>query len=491
MTDNPTPSQPAGKIEIKFNNHKLNLDKKLENDMINFYLTSISFKDFKGSLSLDDIVSKIPAFEDYNLQESFDIINEIKPDQYSLIEESGKFILVIKLIVLKKEKNLKINLEELQKSKQKIIADLEATKRVNNTKINELKEKYKKLLAECEELSNKKKELEKNQKAKSANNDEKNNNRNKKETNSAKVFLIKEKRINANLKTPKNLVTNLTVLSDGRLVAGSKNEIMIYSSKAHEVDLYIIDEKLEVDALIGLSTGKLLSLENKQNIKIYGIKEKTHEIIQTLQFEHPINCVKEFDDKSLCATYNTTIAVYSLNEDQTYSEKYKITANLIKYYGFVQINQNQLCVSTELEGKKFLSFYDLSLKEPYAVTKRIPITNLGYKLDDKYLYFVKDDSIYLINIISHELDSKYTVAKKPDVNPNNILGLCTLSSNMILISKSDCELIQLKIEEKRISEYSKKILGFTIDKICPLGNGEIVTYHGSIENVDDRVVQIW
>ena len=139
MTDNPTPSQPAGKIEIKFNNHKLNLDKKFENDMINFYLTSISFKDFKGSLSLDDIVSKIPAFEDYNLQESFDIINEIKPDQYSLIEESGKFILVIKLIVLKKEKNLKINLEELQKSKQKIIADLEATKRLNNTKINELK----------------------------------------------------------------------------------------------------------------------------------------------------------------------------------------------------------------------------------------------------------------------------------------------------------------------------------------------------------------
>ena len=65
---------------------------------------------------------------------------------------------------------------------------------------------------------------------------------------------------------------------------------MIYSSKNHEVDIYIIDDKLEVDTLIGLSTGKLLSLENKQNIKIYDIKEKTHEIIQTLQFEHQINC---------------------------------------------------------------------------------------------------------------------------------------------------------------------------------------------------------
>ena len=164
MSDNSTPSQPAEKIQIEFDSHKINIDKKLENDSINFYLSSTSFKDFKGSLTLDDIVSKIPAFEDYNIQESFDIINEIKPDQYSLTEESGKFCLVIKLIVLKKEKKLQINLEELQKSKEQIIDDLETIKRENNTKINELKEKYKKLLAECEELSNKKKELEKNQK---------------------------------------------------------------------------------------------------------------------------------------------------------------------------------------------------------------------------------------------------------------------------------------------------------------------------------------
>jgi len=103
------------------------------------------------------------------------------------------------------------------------------------------------------------------------------------------------------------------------------------------------------------------SLEEMKEIllKTYKLKKNPEDIINELK-SMKINKnddVKEFDDKSLCATYNTTIAVYSLNEDQTYSEKYKITANLIKYYGFVQINQNQLCVSTELEGKKFLSFY--------------------------------------------------------------------------------------------------------------------------------------
>lgn len=490
MSDNSTPSQPAEKIQIEFDSHKINIDKKLENDSINFYLSSTSFKDFKGSLTLDDIVSKIPAFEDYNIQESFDIINEIKPDQYSLTEESGKFCLVIKLIVLKKEKKLQINLEELQKSKEQIIDDLETIKRENNTKINELKEKYKKLLAECEELSNKKKELEKNTKTKSTNNNEKDKNNNRCETNLSGVFKIKEKRIKANLQAPKNLVKTLTVLADGRLVVGAKGEIIVYSSKTNEIDLQIKEENIDVDKLIGLSTGKLLSLENQQNIKIYDLKEKTYEIIQTLQFENPINCIKEFDDKSLCATYNTTIAVYSLNEDNTYSEKYKITANLIKYYGFVQINQNQLCVSTELEGKEFLSFYELSLKEPYAVTKGVPITSLGYKLDDKYLYFVKGNCIYLINIVSHELEAKYNLPKKPDGNPNDILGLCTLSSNMILISNSDFRLIQLKIEEKRISEYSTKTLGFSIDKICFLGNGGIATYHGG-DDENDRIVQIW
>ena len=490
MSDNSTPSQPAEKIQIEFDSHKINIDKKLENDSINFYLSSTSFKDFKGSLTLDDIVSKIPAFEDYNIQESFDIINEIKPDQYSLTEESGKFCLVIKLIVLKKEKKLQINLEELQKSKEQIIDDLETIKRENNTKINELKEKYKKILAECEELSNKKKEMEKNTKTKSTNNNEKDKNSNRCETNLSGVFKIKEKRIKANLQAPKNLVKTLTVLADGRLVAGAKGEIIVYSSKANEIDLQIKEENIDVDKLIGLSTGKLLSLENQQNIKIYDLKEKTYEIIQTLQFENPINCIKEFDDKSLCSTYNTTIAVYSLNEDKTYYEKYKITANLIKYYGFVQINQNQLCVSTELEGKEFLSFYELSLKEPYAVTKGVPITSLGYKLDDKYLYFVKGNCIYLINIVSHELEAKYNLPKKPDGNPNDILGLCTLSSNMILISNSDFRLIQLKIEEKRISEYSTKTLGFSIDKICFLGNGGIATYHGS-DDENDRIVQIW
>ena len=490
MSDNSTPSQPAEKIQIEFDSHKINIDKKLENDSINFYLSSTSFKDFKGSLTLDDIVSKIPAFEDYNIQESFDIIKEIKPDQYSLTEESGKICLVIKLIVLKKEKKLQINLEELQKSKEQIIDDLETIKRENNTKINELKEKYKKLLAECEELSNKKKELEKNTKTKSTNNNEKDKNNNKCETNLSGVFKIKEKRIKANLQAPKNLVKTLTVLDDGRLVVGAKGEIMVYSSKTNEIDLQIKEENIDVDKLIGLSTGKLLSLENQQNIKIYDLKEKTYEIIQTLQFENPINCIKEFDDKSLCSTYNTTIAVYSLNEDKTYYEKYKITANLIKYYGFVQINQNQLCVSTELEGKEFLSFYELSLKEPYAVTKGVPITSLGFKLDDKYLYFVKGNCIYLINIVSHELEAKYNLPKKPDGNPNDILGLCTLSSNMILISNSDFRLIQLKIEEKRISEYSTKTLGFSIDKICFLGNGGIATYHGG-DDENDRIVQIW
>ena len=63
----------------------------------------------------------------------------------------------VKLFILKKEKKLKIKLEEFQLSKEQIIAQLTELKKKNSSIIAELNEQYVKITKECETLLEKKK----------------------------------------------------------------------------------------------------------------------------------------------------------------------------------------------------------------------------------------------------------------------------------------------------------------------------------------------
>ena len=112
----------------------------------------------------------MPAFEDYNIQEVFEIINEQKIENYSLIEESGKYSLNIKFIILKKEKIIKINLEKIEKPKGQIISELQNIKNMNKLKLIKLNETYNKILQDLKELEEEKKELENQAKRKTGNN---------------------------------------------------------------------------------------------------------------------------------------------------------------------------------------------------------------------------------------------------------------------------------------------------------------------------------
>ena len=486
MSNTQQKSQDADKIEIIFNGNKLKLDKKLENDLINFHLSSVLFKNFKASLSLEDAISKLRAFEDYDIKECFDIINEdIKPEDYSLIEESGKFYLVAKIMLLKKEIKIKFELEEVKKEKDQIISDMQKLKIENASKIIKLKQKLTPLLKEVEELQGESKELDK-----IIENEKKEELENKKAYYEKKIK-IENKKIKSTISVKTNKAKALTVLKDGRLVLGAPGEIIIFDPKTYEIALEIKEGNLDPDNLIALSTGKLLILDNKKNIKIYDIKDKNYEMLQNIQLEKEINCLKEFElGNKICATYDTSIAVYSLNDENQYTEKYVIKANIIKYHGFAQILSKKICVSTQFEGKEFLSFYDLDKKEPYAVTKGIPLTSQGFKLNNDYLCFCKNDCIYLIGINSHELVAQFKLKNKPDANPNNILGICfkeTDMGRMIIISDSENNLIQIKIEGKRIFEFSRKSLGYSASLICNLDNKKIATYHGSDNEADSQI----
>ena len=99
----------------------------------------------------------MPAFEDYNIQEVFEIINESKIENYFLIEEPGKYSLNIKFIILKKEKIIKIILEKIEKPKEQIISELQNIKNMNKLKLIKLNETYNKILQDLKELEEEKK----------------------------------------------------------------------------------------------------------------------------------------------------------------------------------------------------------------------------------------------------------------------------------------------------------------------------------------------
>ena len=144
------------KIEIEFNSYKFNIEIKIESNYINFFILSNNFKNFQGSLSLEEIISQISLFEDYNIQEIYEILKELNSEKFILNENSGKYQLNIKINILKKEKLLKVELVEFEKTKDQLISDLQNIKSENNTKITNLKEKYVNILKECEELVQKK-----------------------------------------------------------------------------------------------------------------------------------------------------------------------------------------------------------------------------------------------------------------------------------------------------------------------------------------------
>ena len=319
------------KIEIEFNSYKFNIEIKIEANCINFFILSNNFKNFQGSLSLEEIISQISLFEDYNIQEIYEILNELNSEKFILNEYSGKYQLNIKINILKKEKILKVELVEFEKTKDQLISDLQNIKSENNSKITNLKEKYVNLLKECEELVQKKKDLEAKLLNKYYNEKEKEKESNKNDE-LYNNFRIEDKKPKIILTDHPNTIKCIAILTDGRLATGSYANIIIYSAKVYNLILNIRKKNFGVEKILGLSTGKMAVYFDYQNINIYHIQGKKANIIQSLKFnEGNIYGFIELENKSLAISHKNYIDIYSLNNDDTYSKSYEIKSSLVKF----------------------------------------------------------------------------------------------------------------------------------------------------------------
>jgi len=95
-------------VKIRFQLCKIQIIKRILN--ISLYINNNKLK-YEGNITINKIQNQIGAFNDYNINEIFEEINILNNNNFILIKENNnKYKLKIEFIILRRKKNLYINL---------------------------------------------------------------------------------------------------------------------------------------------------------------------------------------------------------------------------------------------------------------------------------------------------------------------------------------------------------------------------------------------
>ena len=115
------------KKEIKFSFEEHNYECILEakdKENIKISIKEDSLPKFSKTINLNEIYGQIRAFKEYSMEEFFSALDELGKDNITLSKSPDKYYLEFTFKVLKKEKLLKLEINELPISKDEIIQDL-------------------------------------------------------------------------------------------------------------------------------------------------------------------------------------------------------------------------------------------------------------------------------------------------------------------------------------------------------------------------------
>ena len=150
------------------------------------------------------------------------------------------------------------------------------------------------------------------------------------------------------------------VLKDGRFATCSDSKIIICNNKTFKIDL-IINENYFIFCLLQLSSGKLASSLDKGIIKIYNIKDKIYEVLQTLKYhKSKIYKIIELSNKQLVSCSNDHfIFIYSKTNNNKYIKDYPINV-YHECHCITQTKENEISFYA---GSCCIQFYDLLKKK--------------------------------------------------------------------------------------------------------------------------------
>ena len=300
-------------------------------------------------------------------------------------------------------------------------------------------------------------------------------------------FNIKSKNSINRLNYHKKGVNCLTILNDGRLVSGSSdNSIIIYNNITYEPDLIIKEHNDIIVCITKLSSGILDSCSRDKTIKLFDIKEKNYEILQTLDYH--LNWVFK-----IIELYNNNLVSCSLDENiifyfkynSQYQVDYKITTKG-SCSSIIQTKENEICYFDHMKDNGTnICFFDLNLKKIKSI---ISYKNINNHIFRTFNMITKDlliiggkNKISIINI------NQYKIVKEIEVQKSNISGFCMLNEKMFLTGDDNGIIRQWKIEGNNLILVSKKEKSHdgVICAFMKLGNGLIASCSF------DNSIKIW
>ena len=475
-------SQPILKtIKIENEGKKYNFKFEVIEESIHVSIFLLNSLKYKGSISLDKIKKQI-SFSDININEVLQELNLLDLYNFSIIKENDKYKLKIKFIILRKEKNLKIDLEENKDStnisNNDLISYYENIIKEKDNTISELKEiikfKDEKIKALEDQLKNNKK-VEK----------ENTNNDKTKNDNLYNDFNIKLKNPIHKLNIHTSSIYCLAVLNDGRLVSGAcDNSIIIYNKITYQPDIIIKEHSSCIYCITQLSSGILASCSDDKTIKLFNIKEKEYETLQTLNYHtNTVYKIVELKNKYLAScSYDASIIFY-FKDNFEYIKDYKISTNG-SCSSIIQTKENEICYSES--NNNAICFFDLNQRKIKSTINNISKYN-GCRewfimMTKELLLIPGENKISIINVY------QYRLVRVIDVPGSSwICGVCMLNENMLLTGDYAEIIRQWRIEGDNLILIcqKEKTHDDDINVLLNIGDGHIAS--GS----DDHTVRIW
>ena len=455
-----TPDTFLKSIEINLDGKKYICQIKIIDELIQANLFIDNTLKYKGNIFLEKIQFQIKTFFDYNIYEIFEEIKELKSDNFSIIKEYNKYKLIIEFTILRKKRNMIIDL-----SKNKKYEDLnyENIIKEKDNIIIKLREKIKKLEEKL----------------------------NQKENSDYSNYNFYDN-FNINLKNPihklnyhSGSVNCLAILNDGRLVSGSDdNKIIIYSKTTFQPDLTIKEHKSHIYYITQLVSGLLASCSYDKTIKLINIKGNNYKTLQTLNYHtNSIYKILELKNKYLVSCSEDKSIIFYFKDNSKYKLDYKKITNG-SCRTITQTKENEISYLEFINNSYNIYFFDLNERKIKSSISNVSSTgSLGSfnMLTKDLLVIGGKNNISIINI------NEYKLIRIIEVPDSSIYGFCMLNKNIFLTGDNNGKIRQWKLEGDNLTLISIKenTHGDYINSIIKLVDGHIATCSS------DKSIKIW
>ena len=280
----------------------------------------------------------------------------------------------------------------------------------------------------------------------------------------------------------------LTLLKDGRLVSGARdNLIIIYNKTTYKPDIEINEHKDGITCLLVLNSGILASCSSDATIKLFKIKQNEYEILQTLTYHQKrvYKIIQTNNNELISCSEDPYVLFYNINKDNNLFEYKKLK---IKTDGpcssIIQTKNKEICLSQKNNNKLiFINIEDNKIKGSISdVSKRNSTDEWLIMINKNLLLVPGQNKFSIINV------DVYKIIRIIEIqNSSWIFGNCLISENILLTGDRNYSIKQWKIEGDNLNLISVKENAHKgdINYLLNLGNGHFAS--GS----DGGIVKIW